>query len=146
MNAYARALFSLAVGIASELPPFSEVALAPASHCGIGATRHLPLPDATPDSRLAGIQAPIVRVAIVPSLRPLYQPSLHDGVGVSSFSSSSVCQVSAKRFEPASARSIETLSPSTLNGWPPACQIRLVVKPASPASFAMYALGSALRI
>src|SRR5215212_906022 len=125
MNAYASALFLLAVGIASELPPFSEVALAPASHWGMGATRHLPAPALTPDSRLAGIQAPIVSVAIVPSPRPLYQPSLHDGVGARRLSSSSFCHVSAKRFEPASARSIETLSPSTLKGWPPACQIML---------------------
>src|ERR1044072_1909053 len=113
MNAYASALFLLAVGIASELPPFSEVGLAPASHCGIGATRHLPAPALTPDSRLAGIHAPMVSVAMLPSARPLYQPSLHDGVGASSFSSSSFCHVSAKRFEPASARSILTLSPST---------------------------------
>ncbi len=85
----------------------------------------------------------MVNVAIVPSPRPLYQPSLHDGVGASSFLSSSFCHVSAKRFEPASPRLIETFSPSTLNGWPPACQIMLVVNPASPMSFAMYALGLA---
>jgi hypothetical protein len=32
---------------------------------------------------------------------------------------------------------IFTLVPSTANGLPPACQIRLVVKPASPVSLVM---------
>ena len=40
---------------------------------------------------MAGIQAPMARVAMVPSPRPLYQSSLQPVIGASSFSSMSFC-------------------------------------------------------
>lgn len=49
----------------------------------------------------------------------------------------SVCQVSANCVLPSSARSMVTSVPSTWNGWPPACQMSDVVKPASPVSLVM---------
>ena len=127
----------LASGTASELPPFSEVAVAPASHCGIWATRHLPAPASTPDSRLAGIQAPMVSVAMVPLPRPWYHSSLHEPIGASRSSSMSCCHSSANWVEPSSVKSSVTSVPSTAYGCPPACQIMDVVKPASPVSLAM---------
>src|SRR5688572_603593 len=118
MKAYASFLLPPALGMASELPPFSEVTLPPASHCGIGATRHLPLAALTPDSRLAGIQAPMTSVAMVPSPRPLYQPSLQPLIGESSLPSMSFCHMVVNFFVPASVKSTVTLVPSTLYGRP----------------------------
>src|SRR5690606_3876046 len=80
-NAHARSWFSLAAGIASELPPFSDVTCSPASHCGIGATAQSPEADSTDVSRLPRIQAPMTRLAIEPSARPWYHSSLHDVTG-----------------------------------------------------------------
>src|SRR6185503_9978180 len=115
----------------SELPPFSAVALAPASHCGIGATRHLPLAAAAPEDRLPGIHAPVTRVAMVPSPSALNHSSLQPGIDATSFSVIIGCQVVANLAAPGSAKLIVTSVPLTWYGLPPACQIMLVVKPAS---------------
>src|SRR6185503_15415248 len=136
-KAYARFLLVLAAGIVRELPPFSAVAFAPASHWGMGATRHLPEPDFTPDSMLAGIHAPVIRVAIWPLAIPLNQPSLQEMTGASSFPLISCCQAEVNFWVPGSAKFTVTLVPSTWYGLPPACQIMLVVKPASPTSAVM---------
>lgn len=100
--------------MASELPPFSALALAPAVHCGSGATRQSPAASFTPEARLAGIQAPMARVAMVPSPRPLYQSSVQLLTGATSLSSRSCCQVPVYFLAPASVKSMPTLVPSTL--------------------------------
>src|SRR5687768_10278992 len=99
--------------MASELPPFSALLLAPFSHCGRGATRHLPAPSATPETRFPGIQAPVERVAMVPLPRPLYHSSLQELMGASRSSSMSFCQVSANLADPSSEKLTPTLVPST---------------------------------
>src|SRR6185437_8265281 len=120
---------------ARELPPFSEVTLSPAFHCGIGATRHCPVPVFTPDSSEAGIQAPMTSEAILPEAMPWYQASLQDETGARSLPSMSCCQAVAYFAVPASpAKFTPMLVPLTEYGLPPACQIMLVVKPASPVS------------
>src|SRR5690242_227719 len=143
-NAYASALFADLSGTASELPPFSALALAPASHCGMGATRHLPDAAAAPETRLPGIQAPVGRLAMVPLPRALNHSSLHGGIDATSFSVIIGCQVVAYFWAPGSAKLIVTLVPSTVYGLPPACQIMLVVKPASPVSPVIQTFGLAL--
>lgn len=101
-------------GRASALPPFSALTLSPAFHWGIGATRQSPEADFAPDSRLAGIQAPVASVAMLPSPRPLYHSSVQAGTEASSFSSMSCCQVSVNVLAPWSEKSIFTLVPSTV--------------------------------
>ncbi len=64
----------------------------------------------------------------------LYHSSVHGAIGATSFSVISCCHVAANLAAPASAKLIVTLVPSTWYGLPPACQIMLVVKPASPVS------------
>src|SRR5438067_8923719 len=100
--------------IAMELPPFSDVTLPPASHCGMGATRHWPAPALTPDSREAGIQAPIVSVAMLPSASPLYQASLQVVSGERSLPSMSCCQAAVTFFVPASEKFTPTVVPLTV--------------------------------
>src|SRR6478736_8199881 len=121
----------------SAEPPFSDDAVWPASHCGSGATRHWPADCVTLASRLPGIQAPMASEAIVPLPRPWYHSSLHEEVGATRSSSSSCCHSSANFVEPSSVKSIVTSVPSTWYGWPPACQIIDVAKPASPVSLVM---------
>src|SRR5687768_5799196 len=114
----------------SELPPFSAVALPPASHCGIGAARHLPLAALALKARLFGIHAPVTRLAMVPSPSALNHSSVHGGIDATSFSVIIGCQVVAYLAAPGSAKLIVTSLPLTWYGLPPACQIMLVVKPA----------------
>src|SRR3954470_22395093 len=109
----------------------------------MGATRHLPLPAFTPVSMFAGIQAPMTRLAMLPSFMPLNHASLQDSTGATSFLLSICCQVVVNFCAPASPKFTETFVPSTLYGRPPACQIRLVVNPGSPTSLVRYFLGSA---
>src|SRR6476620_1065335 len=99
--------------MASELPPFSALLLAPFSHCGNAATRHFPEPLATPETRFPGIQAPVDRVAMVPLPRPLYHSSLQELMGANRCSSMSFCQVSANLVDPSSEKFTATLVPST---------------------------------
>ncbi|MNW67720.1 hypothetical protein D3C74_463530 [compost metagenome] len=74
---------------------------------------------------------------MVPLPRPWYHSSLHELMGATRSSETSWSHVVANAVEPSSAKSIVTSEPSTWYGCPPACQIRLVVKPASPVSLAM---------
>ncbi len=99
--------------MASELPPFSEVTSAPASHCGMGATAQSPEADSTEVSRLPRIQAPITRLAIDPSARPWYHSSLHDVTGATRSSSIICCHVVANFCVPSSEKSTVTSVPST---------------------------------
>src|SRR5690349_4395366 len=128
----------------SELPPFSAVAVPPASYCGIGATRHLPAAAFAPEARLPGIHAPVTRLAMVPSPSALNHSSLHGGIDATSFSVIIGCHMVVYLVAPGSAKLIVTSLPLTWYGLPPACQIMLVVKPASPVSPVMYCLGLAL--
>src|SRR5918994_846998 len=109
----------------------------------MGATRQSPAASGTDDSSTPGIHAPVSSVAIVPSPRPRYHSSLHPGVLESSPPSTRRFQLSAHFCEPSSCRSMVTSVPSAENGRPPACQIMLVAKPASPVSEVMYASGLA---
>src|SRR5690242_2150913 len=123
--------------IERALPPFSALALAPAVHCGSSAARHLPEPAGALVTKLAGIQAPVATVAIEPLPMPWNQPSLQELTGASSFSLIRACHTLTNSCEPASLKLIVTLVPSTVYGLPPACQMRLVVRPASPVSLVM---------
>src|SRR3954454_24370419 len=135
-NAAASAGLALCFSTDSVLPPFSAVAGWP-SYVGIGATAHLPAPALTEASITPGIQAPVGRVAIVPSPSALNHSSVQPGMFDTRPPSTSWFQVPVHFFEPSSCRLFARFLPSVLNGWPPACQIMLVVKPASPASLVM---------
>src|SRR3954452_1052899 len=118
--------------MASELPPFSALAVAPACHCGRAAARHLPEPLGALETKLAGIHAPVARVAMVPLAMPWNHWSLQLEIGATSFSVISCCQTLTNSVLPGSVKLIVTSVPLTVYGLPPACQIMLVVKPASP--------------
>ena len=111
------------------------------SAVGIWVTRHLPAPSAAELARLAGIQAPVNREAMVPSTMPLNQSSDQPAVLVSSRpSSSSFCQKSVKVLTPlSSVRLTVTSEPSeeVWNGFAPASQVMESKKPASPESEVM---------
>src|SRR4051794_12263128 len=131
-------------GSANEEPPFADVACWPAVYCGMGAARHLPTVSFTDDSRMPGHHAPEIIEAYVPSFRFLNHPSDHPGVLVStSLPWTSWFHSPTHFFVPGSVKLIVILVPSTVYGWPPACQIIEVVNPGSPPSLVMYALGSA---
>src|SRR5690348_4364489 len=83
-NPAAASWFLLEARIASELPPFSEVAACPAVHCGIEATRQSPFPAGTPLSRSTPIQPPVTRLAMLPLARPWYHWLVHDLMGANS--------------------------------------------------------------
>lgn len=85
----------------------------------------------------------MISVAMEPSPRPLNHSSLQLEASERRFWSTSWFQVSAHSFEPLSEKSMFTVVPSTLNGWPPACQIIEVAKPGSPVSFVIFLVGSA---
>src|SRR5579859_2853341 len=136
--------FLLPAKIASELPPFSEVAGVPAVHSGMGATRQSPLPAVTPLSRSTPIQPPVTRPAIEPLARPVYQALLHELIGARSPPLISGDHRLTNFCVPASDRLMVTfLVPLVTNGWPPASQIIDVTKPGSPVSLARYSFGLA---
>src|SRR3954451_21044937 len=131
-------------GSAKDEPPLAAVACWPAAYCGMGATRHLPTVSFTDDSRMPGHQAPEIIETYVPLFRFLNQPSDQPGVFVSTnLPWTSWSQTETHFAVPGSLKLILMLVPSTVYGWPPACQIIDVVKPASPPSLVMYAFGSA---
>src|SRR5665647_597544 len=103
----------------------------------MGATRQSPEASLTEDSRIPGIHAPERSVAIEPLPRALYQSSLQPGTVDRSLPSTSLFHLAVYFLVPSSCRLMAILLPSTLNGWPPACQIMLVVIPGSPASLVM---------
>lgn len=118
LKAYARSLFLPAFITARELPPFSELTSPPFSYCGSAAARQSPEADSTPETKFAGIQAPVESVAIVPSARPLYHSSLQFSIGARSFSSRSFCQTLVKAVTPLSAvRSTVTSVSRVLKGY-----------------------------
>ena len=82
-------------------------------------------------------------MAMVPSPSALNHSSVQPGMAQTSSSSTSWFHTPVHFCVPSSCRSIVTWSPSVWNGVPPACQIMLVVKPASPLSLVMHADGSA---
>ncbi|SCQ74339.1 Hypothetical protein PFR_JS20-2_1427 [Propionibacterium freudenreichii] len=69
-------------------PPFSEFCVPPGSQVGVCATRNLPAPCGTSESRLCGSQPPASTEAIVPSDNPRSQSFDHFTVLVSMRSSS----------------------------------------------------------
>src|SRR6266568_1483077 len=110
----------------------------------MAATRQSPEPAAAEPSRLAGIHAPVTRVASVPLPRAVNHWLLQPGIEESRPFSDSWSHSAAHFLVPASWELMVTLVvPLTVNGLPPACQIMLVVKPGSPLSLVMYSFGLA---
>src|SRR4051794_8479071 len=122
---------------ARALPPFSALAVPPACHCGRAAARHWPEPLGALVTKLAGIQAPVVRLAMEPLPMPWNHWSVQEEIGATSFSLISCCHSCTNFAVPGSAKLIETVLPSTVYGWPPACHAMLVTNPASPVSLVM---------
>ena len=73
---------------------------------------------ATPDSKLAGIQAPVARVAMVPSPSPLYHSSLQPLTGRQQLLVDELLPGRGELGVPASAKLMVTLVPSTVYGLP----------------------------
>src|SRR5450759_4759185 len=103
----------------------------------MGATRQLPEPSLTDDSRTPGIHAPVMSEAIEPLPSALYQSSLQPGMADNNLPSTSLFHTAVYFLVPWSCRLMVMLLPSTVNGLPPACQIMLVASPGSPVSLVM---------
>ena len=54
-----RQMLADSYGSANDEPPLAAVSFEPAVYCGMGATRHLPAPLLTDDSRMPGHHAPL---------------------------------------------------------------------------------------